>query len=73
MGRRRSKRGHHPKKPKKFKSKGAYQKFLAFIHMRTPKGTRADQKKSISEVTPKRHKEKTVIIRGKKHKPKLSD
>jgi len=63
----------HPRKPKRYKSKEKYRKFLAYIHMRTPTGKKAKTKKeTISARTPKSHKEKTVIIAGKKHHPKLS-
>jgi len=67
------KRRVHPKKPKHFKSKRSYRKFLAYIHMRTPSGKIAKRKcDTISARTPKRHKEKVVIIAGKRHHPKIS-
>ena len=71
----------HPKKPKKFKKREGYRKFIAYTHMRTvtglpvfdSKGKRIKGRKSISEVTPTRRKEKVVEIAGKKHRPVLTD
>jgi len=73
-GRRKTSRKRaHPKKPKHFKNKESYRKFLAYIHMRTPSGKRARRKcDTISARTPKRHKEKVVIVAGKRHHPKIS-
>lgn len=68
----RRRRRVHPRKPKRFKSKRSYQKFLAYIHMRTKSGKLAKRKcDTISARTPRRRKEKVVIIAGRRHKPKL--
>ncbi len=67
------KRKVHSKKPKNFKSKESYRKFLAYTHMRTPSGKRAKTpSQSISGRTPRSHKEKIVHVGGKRRKPKLS-
>jgi len=72
-GRRGGRRRAHPKRPKRFKSWKSYRKFLAYIHMRTPSGKIAKRKcDTISARTPKRRKEKVVIIAGKRHRPKIS-
>lgn len=58
---------------KKYRSKEAYRKFLAYIHMRTPSGKKAKTKKqTISARTPTRRKEKVVKVAGKVHRPRLS-
>lgn len=63
----------HPKRPKRFKSRESYRRFLAYIHMRTPSGKRAKHSgQTISARTPKHRKEKIVIVGGRRHRPKLS-
>jgi hypothetical protein len=63
-------------KIKIYQSPESYRKFLAYIHMRTPKGKLAKKKsETISAKTPRRKKEKVVKIKVngyKLHKPKLS-
>lgn len=70
---RKTKRKAHPKKTKRFKSAESYRKFRAYTHIRTPTGKIATSKsQTISAKTPRHRKEKTVIVEGKRHKPKLS-
>jgi hypothetical protein len=58
---------------KKFTSKEAYRKFLAYTHIRTPSGKRAkSHSQSISGRTPTARKEKTVKVAGRLHTPRLS-
>lgn len=72
-GRRKGKRKVHPKKTKRFKSKESYRKFRAYTHIRTSTGKVAKRKSdTISARTPRHRKEKTIIVAGKRHKPKLS-
>lgn len=63
----------HPKKTKRFESEESYRKFNAYTHMRTLTGKRAKSpSQSISGRTPRSHKEKVVIVAGKKRKPQLT-
>ncbi len=55
-------------KTKRFKSKKAYKKWLAYGHMRTKKGKLAkSRKRSVFATTPGHQK---VYIKGKRHKVK---
>ena len=54
-----------PRRARRFKSREAYRKWLAYGHIRTKTGKIADHGKSVFEAAPGHQK---VVIRGKERK-----